>query len=1125
MEEAMKNTIIKVLSVVMAIVTLMTTVLVVSASAADECKHENYEQFGDPVAATCTEWGFTLYQCSDCKKAYKTEFNTFEKPHNLTKGFEWIVKEEVAGTCIADAYKITACPVCEEENIVVTPDSKGDHAWSEWTVVEASCTANGNKTRTCETCAKVETVALSFEGHEWVADTANYVEPKCFNYVAAYGLTDAKLANGSMPYTCKNCDATRTVVIKPVDYHTYVDMEAEADTCEVIGHNKGSFCKWCKTGETASDVVTDVIKHVWTIDNTKEIKYPSCETTGYWTLKCANCNTSYVHTADATGHEWDKDNPTTEVEPTCTTWGYKLYGCTKCGLKFENESIAPLGHKWSEEGTKKDPTCTEPGRVEYTCTNKWHDKTGAEISCTATNNVEDKNAPALGHGELESVAEITGDCTTDTITAGKKCTVCGKYVEGGNVVKAPGHKYVNNVCTVAGKYDTECSVCGDVKAEGVDFNATGKESHALRLVTEDAATCTTPGKAYYDCKYCAKYATELLVQTIPALGHKAKETKVPATCTKDGYILVTCETCLEQLSYTVLTKDPNGHTFADGAEAIKATCTTPGFEHGICLNCGFTVSKNLPALGHDIEIIPAKAATCTDAGNKQGERCKREGCTYAVEATPIAALGHDDKTAASKLAGKAATCTTKGLTEGTKCLRCETITTKQVEIPAYDHYYNTVQYSEEVVTTKTCKGAGSIGFVAHECFYCDAAYIDTFEYIPEHTYPETWTKKEVTCETDGYEYRLCTACGLEQVKDGTVVKATGHKNAAGTVFEATCSYAEGFDNKCVNKNCDYATKVVPVKHNFVMEPVVVDPCQGHKYNLYICEDCGHQKVDSVVEMEPQHDEKVIKAPAEGEKATYAKALETVYECKRCGNIRTAYKTANGIATKTDIKNLTNPGFHFVEGTKSVQFVISIRGDKNGFHNFNAKFTYDKSALTFKSAKFVKEISGVELSGATYTPDAGVVNLTAFVSNDENGDITNAVLTGEWQEFIVLEFSVNSEVFKGKTGAKLAPTAGLASTVSGGDANTFFYDVNGTSVKLNLTGVTNLVTEIYRLGDANGDGVVSSADYAALQRLILTDGYFAEADLDGDGAVKAKDLSLLQKLIVGSYTIKQLADGR
>ena len=183
----MKNTIIKVLSVVMAIVTLMATVIVVSASAADECKHENYEQFGDPVAATCTEWGFTLYQCSDCKKAYKTEFSSFEKPHNLTKGFEWTVKEEVEGTCIANAYKVTACSVCGETNTIETPDSKGEHAWGEWTTVEATCTTSGNKVRTCTVCAKEDKQALSVEGHKWVAQEDKVVEPKCVDYCKAYG--------------------------------------------------------------------------------------------------------------------------------------------------------------------------------------------------------------------------------------------------------------------------------------------------------------------------------------------------------------------------------------------------------------------------------------------------------------------------------------------------------------------------------------------------------------------------------------------------------------------------------------------------------------------------------------------------------------------------------------------------------------------------------------------------------------------------------------------------------------------------------------------------------------------------------------------------------------------------
>lgn len=1129
----MKNTIIKVLSVVMAMVMVMGAVLVVSVSAADEaCKHENYEQIGDPVAATCTEWGFTLYQCSDCKY-YKTEFNTLEKPHNLTKGFEWIVKEEVGATCIADAYNVNVCPICETEVVVVIENTKSDefHAWGEWTKVEATCTEAGNQTRKCTICEKEETKTLSIEGHKWVAQEADYVEPKCTAYVAAYGLTDEKLAYGSMPYVCSDCGATRTVEIKPVDYHKWTAMEAEADTCDVIGHNKGTFCLWCKTGKDPSkDIVTDTLKHQWTIDYSKEYKAPTCEATGFWTLKCSNCSTSYIHTEKATGHEWNKEKPTTYVEPTCTTWGYKLYGCTRCGMKFENESIAPLGHKWAEEGTKYGPNCTEAGRIEYACTNKWHDKDGFEVACDAVNKVEDKNAPALGHGELINVDAVLGDCTTNGTAAGKKCSVCGKFVEGGQIITAPGHKYVNSVCTVAGKYDQICDVCGDIKLEGATVATSGKESHALLLNSEIPATCTTPGTAFYTCKYCDKYLNEPLKQIIPALGHKAKETKLPATCTSDGYILVTCERegCGQQISNTVLAKDPNGHTFADGVDAVKATCTTPGFEHGICLNCGHIVSKDIPALGHDIVTIPAKAATCTDPGNKAGEYCKR--CDYEKVAEVINPLGHDDQKDASKIAGYAATCTTKGLTDGRKCLRCGVVTVKQEEIPAYDHKLNGEgkQFPDAVVVVKTCKDAGRIGYIANECPYCDEAIITNFEYIPEHVYPDTWSKKAKTCENDGYDYRLCENCGLEQIKEGSVVEATGHKNKAGEVFSAACSYADDFDHKCVNAHCDYKGigSVVPEKHNYVQKPLVIDYCAGEYYVLYVCDDCGHRKVTDADDFTPQHEDEIFSVPTAV--ATETKAAETVYKCKNCGRLRSEYTPYGGIRIKTEIKNLTNPGAHFVEGTKKIQIIVSIRCDKREFHNFNAKFTYDKTALVFKSGKVTSELSGATISGAVHKPDDGKLNITAFVANNADGEMGNVALTGEWQEFIVLEFAVNSEAFKDKTAGVLNPVAGFShvgNLYDGSEYKSYFFDFNGVGVICTKDNFQNLETPIYKLGDANNDGVVNSADFARIQQLILTDAYMAEADLDGDGEVKAKDLNYLQKLIVGSYTVKQLADGR
>lgn len=1150
----MKNTIIKVLSVVMAIVTLMSTVLVVSASAADECKHENYEQFGDPVAATCTEWGFTLYQCSDCKKHYKSEFNTLEKPHNLTKGFEWIVKEEVEATCIANAYRVIVCPVCNEEEIEATSTTKGEHAWGEYVGDKSTCTEAGNQVRTCTVCGKTDKKDDPADGHNWKALEDQKVEPKCANYCAAYGITDDKAAYGSMPYVCVDCGATRTIEIAPTTHCVFVQMEAEADTCDVIGHGKGSFCKWCKKGETATDIVTDTIKHNWTVDYTKEYKSAACGVEGVCTMKCNICGQSYVKTLEALEHDWNEETPTEYVAPTCLKYGYKLYGCTKCGQIFENISIEPTGCDFSNAPATTAATCTEAGGLLYTCKNANCD--AGKGGLPAEKLEADPNAPAKGHVdadgkdatyEVEALAPTCGTdaegkaCGTDGYTAGKKCATCGEWVEGGEKIAALKCAYINEVCTVAKKMNVRCYRCGDLQVlNGVaqeNVDATVAEGAAESHVWVDVEgtlvppTCNSFGSVTQECAFCPVTPKDVPLQKT---AHEIKKIVEGAECLPGGQTITElCTVCGSEVSKKTVAYDANKHVFEVGANNKAADCKNGGVDHKICKHCGFTVVNNTSALGHDIEYIVAVAPTCTKDGNTAGATCKR--CKEVLTASEkVDALGHDDKTNASVIAGYAATCTTDGLSNGTKCLRCGEITKKQEKIAKYDHYYNGVQYSEIKTVAKNCAN-GQIAYTAHECYYCDAAKIDSYDSVVEHTWSATWLKKEVSCEADGYEYKKCSACGAETIKEGSVVKATGHKNKAGTVFAATCSYAEGFDTKCVNTNCEYSdhANVVQIKHNYVTNEVFPDACEGTTYTLSVCEDCGYQVVKNVGTIVINHDWKVVSAPAEGEKAKIDKALTTVYECKKCGETKTEYVTVAGLAMKTEVKNLTDGG-HFVEGTKKVQVIISVRGDKVAFHNFQAKFTYNKTALKYKSAKIAGTIGDGALNGAVHNPDAGVVNLAAFANNDAEGNIVDVRLTGEWEAFITLEFEVNAEVFKDKkatdfTDGKIAYEFGLAPVAAANSALAddmkLFTNSQGQPVKCGLTGAQGKTIEIYRLGDANNDGVVNAADFLAVQQCILTEAYKAEADIDGDGVVKAKDLSLLQKLVVGSYTIKQLAEGR
>ena len=79
----------------------------------------------------------------------------------------------------------------------------------------------------------------------------------------------------------------------------------------------------------------------------------------------------------------------------------------------------------------------------------------------------------------------------------------------------------------------------------------------------------------------------------------------------------------------------------------------------------------------------------------------------------------------------------------------------------------------------------------------------------------------------------------------------------------------------------------------------------------------------------------------------------------------------------------------------------------------------------------------------------------------------------------------------------------------GTFTTFIYDVNGNILYVRVTS--------YMLGDANGDGRVTSADAVLLARHLRGEDVEINLhvmDLNGDGVVDLYDLLLLQRWLVG-----------
>lgn len=126
-----------------------------------------------------------------------------------------------------------------------------------------------------------------------------------------------------------------------------------------------------------------------------------------------------------------------------------------------------------------------------------------------------------------------------------------------------------------------------------------------------------------------------------------------------------------------------------------ADCTENGYirVHVACNgDCTFDKTNDLtiPKLGHILEKIPAKPATCVANGATEGTRCTRADCTYAVEPKVIPKTGHtwEEKEGSRNFTGKntykAPTCSEEGLGKATYvCKVCNTEETREdIAFPA-----------------------------------------------------------------------------------------------------------------------------------------------------------------------------------------------------------------------------------------------------------------------------------------------------------------------------------------------------------------------------------------------------------------------------------------------------------
>jgi hypothetical protein len=415
-------------------------------------------------APSCTEMGVTeCRQCSVCK-LYTAKAEMIDKlPHTFD---EWI--ETKTATCKAAGVKEAKCTVCgttEHETIARLP-----HTEVVTEAKEATCTEAGNtKGVTCSVCKeeieKLKTIEAL--GHNHIKDAAKSVDATC-------------VLDGRFYSTCKRCGDIKDEVLPAKGHDEDVVPGTPAD-CTLGGISDFRKCKVC--GEiTAEPEQTPALGHDFVVDANTSTP-ATCTQNGLEYLNCSRCKATDQREAPATGHSFGEWEVT--LQPTCNKQGEKTRTCVSCGEKeieyiesngshdvqiqaaeeatcttegktqgsycvkckdiFEVQEIIPaLGHNFGEWTTEKDATCIEKGIKYRECK-----------VCMLKETVEIESS---GH-KTGYIYGIDATCTTNGISDGAMCSVCGMMVTPQQLIPAKGHTDNNG--------DMICDRCGytDVLSE------------------------------------------------------------------------------------------------------------------------------------------------------------------------------------------------------------------------------------------------------------------------------------------------------------------------------------------------------------------------------------------------------------------------------------------------------------------------------------------------------------------------------------------------------------------------------------------------------------------------------------------------------------------------------------
>ena len=441
-------------------------------------------------APTCTEMGYTLYECG-CGDKYRDAFID-QKGHSWDDG---VVSTEA--TCTLDGIMLYSCLACSATYEI---EIQASHNWTENVISSADCTKDGVAEKVCTKCDAKEGVVIS-ASHIWGSITVikqstcseNGIErrncARC-NYTAEFEIKTLghKYVNGK----CTICGGEFIESVTPRPDHLEYGMYFEID--EIISNYGPDYINeygvLLDYNESAN---IEKVAVYLTQDGTMWRRCIACVGTGieyatyvpylsyYDDIKYTGLNSSWINIfplKENSSGIWCYNNYTTigvNLEDKYGNLLLSLYDIGQAGTKTRvfdnlNEMIAWLlsdcdDHVAGDWIIDSNPTCTTNGSRHTECTTCGETITTETLLATGHNYVDghcancgeqDPSAQEHQHSwsnwtPAENLTEIPV-CEYEPVYT-RTCYSCGQFEM--ETWPAPGHHFVNGYCDICFKEDPD----------------------------------------------------------------------------------------------------------------------------------------------------------------------------------------------------------------------------------------------------------------------------------------------------------------------------------------------------------------------------------------------------------------------------------------------------------------------------------------------------------------------------------------------------------------------------------------------------------------------------------------------------------------------------------------------